>query len=281
MKIDFKLENAVKKRYSVRNYSDKEISSDIQKSIRLFVDSLDNPFGKKVNFHYFGSEHLSGDKLRGSYGIIKGAKQYIGATIKLEPLSLEALGYEVEALMLYLANLDIGTCWLGKTFDQKGFFKSLDVEEGEILPIVTPYGYASDKKRVKDIFMRKIAVSHKRKPWDTLFFKDSFNTPLTQREAFNFEFALEMVRLAPSAVNKQPWRIVLRDNIWHFYEEKTLGFSGMFPYDIQRIDIGIAAAHFDLAVKEQGMQGNFEILKHPTIEIPKNMEYVFSWIREE
>ena len=38
--------------------------------------------------------------------------------------------------------------------------------------------------------------------------KNSFAEPLTEEEAGDYQFPLEMLRLAPSAVNKQPWRVV-------------------------------------------------------------------------
>lgn len=89
-----------------------------------------------------------------------------------------------------------------------------------------------------------------------------------------------MVRLGPSASNKQPWRLVIKDKVCHFFEYKTPGYSDKFPYDIQRIDLGIAACHFDLAVKEKGMSGFFDYQSQPDIALPENMEYAFSWIRE-
>ena len=88
-----------------------------------------------------------------------------------------------------------------------------------------------------------------------------------------------MVRLAPSASNKQPWRILLKDGAFHFYEYKEPGYSDRFPYDIQRVDMGIAAAHFDFSVKEKGIKGVFNTSSEPELELPAHMEYVFSWIR--
>jgi hypothetical protein len=41
--------------------------------------------------------------------------------------------------------------------------------------------------------------------------------------------------------------------------------------------MGIAAAHFDHAVKEKGFKGYFEVLEEPKIDVPKNIQYVFSW----
>ena len=280
MNMNFSVEGAVKKRYSVRNYKEQKVELDKRKAIESFVDSLSNPFGKKVKFHYLDSREMKNEQKLGTYGVIKGAKQYIGTTIKLEPMALESLGYELEAVILYLAHLDIGTCWLGGTFNRKGFAKAMNIGEDEIFPIITPYGYAATKKHMKEIVMRKMIKADHRKEWNQLFYKNSFQSPLTKEEAGDLEFPLEMVRLGPSASNKQPWRIVIKDNYCHFYEYKEPGYSNRFPYDIQRIDMGIAAAHFDLSIKEKGIKGYFDITCEPDLKLPENMEYVFSWIRK-
>lgn len=121
MKVNFSVDEAVKKRYSVRNYSDKDISEELKKDIDAFVLQLDNPLGVKVHFHDLDLLTNSNDQKLGTYGVIKGARHYIGATVEKVPMALEALGYAFETLILYLAHKDIGTCWLGGTFDRKGF----------------------------------------------------------------------------------------------------------------------------------------------------------------
>jgi nitroreductase len=280
MNINFSMEEAVKKRYSVRNYEGKEIEPDKRKAIESFIDSLDNPLGSNVNFHYLDNKNIKNKEKLGTYGVIKGANQYIGTTIKLEPMALEALGYEMEAVILYLAHLGLGTCWLGGTFDREGFADAMKIKEGEVFPIITPYGYANSIKHEKEIEMRKMIQADHRKDWSELFYKNDFKSPLTKEEAGEFAFPLEMVRLAPSASNKQPWRILLKEGTFHFYEYKEPGYSDFFPYDIQRVDMGIAAAHFDLSVKEKGIKGDFNTSCEPELELPSHMEYVFSWIRE-
>lgn len=280
MNINFSIEESVKKRYSVRNYKEQEVELDKRKAIESFVNSLDNPFGKKVNFHYLDNREMKDEEKLGTYGVIKGAMQYIGTTIKLEPMALEALGYELEAVILYLAHLELGTCWLGGTFNRKGFAKAMNIEEDEIFPIITPYGYAATKKHMKEIVMRKMIKADQRKEWNQLFYINDFQTPLTKEKAGDLEVPLEMVRLGPSASNKQPWRILIKDNACHFYEYKQPGYSDSFPYDIQRVDMGIAAAHFDFSVKEKGLKGYFDTECEPELELPHHMEYVFSWIRE-
>lgn len=57
------------------------------------------------------------------------------------------------------------------------------------------------------------------------------------------------------------------------------GYSDRFPYDIQRIDMGIAAAHFDHAVKEKDIKGSFKVTDQPNVKSPENMEYIFSCIK--
>lgn len=280
MDINFPMEEAVKKRYSVRNYIEQEVEPEKRMDISSFIESLDNPFGKKVNFHYLDNNGMENQEKLGTYGVIIGAKQYIGTTIKLEPRALEAVGYEVEAVMLYLAHIGIGTCWLGGTFDRQGFAQAMNIAEDEMFPIITPYGYPATNKHTKEIAMRKMIKADHRKEWDELFYNNDFQSPLTQKNAKDLEFPLEMVRLGPSASNKQPWRIVLNGNACHFYEYKEPGYSDSFSYDIQRIDMGIAAAHFDFAVREKGIKGHFDTGSDPELELPDHMEYVFSWIRD-
>ncbi|NMC08509.1 MAG: hypothetical protein GYA24_25090 [Candidatus Lokiarchaeota archaeon] len=82
-----------------------------------------------------------------------------------------------------------------------------------------------------------------------------------------------MVRLGPSASNRQPWR-VLKDKdgtTFHFYMDPAKGYQNM-----ARFDIGIAACHFDLITKEAGIQGTWKVL-NPGVEPPVNHEYSISW----
>lgn len=279
MDINFPIEETVRKRYSVRNYSDQTVEAETISDLDSFVRSLDNPFGKPINFHFLDMQKARESEKLGTYGVIKGARHYIGTTIKLEPMTLEALGYEFEVAVLYLASLGLGTCWLGGTFDRKGFAGAMEVGPDELFPIISPFGYPADKKHIKELAMRKMIQADQRKPWDQLFFQDDFKTPLTEDGAEKYQLALEMIRLAPSASNKQPWRILMKDGAVHFYEYQTPGYSTSFPYDIQKIDMGIAAAHFHLSVLEQKLGGHFEQTP-PEVELPEHMIYEFSWIPE-
>jgi hypothetical protein len=132
--------------------------------------------------------------------------------------------------------------------------------------------------------IRKYMGAKRRLPADQLFFANNFCYALEMPEIGNFANTLEMVRWAPSASNKQPWRIVRKDNAWHFYLQRTrrygkgtLLFNILGLADLQRVDMGISMCHFELSEQEIGRQGHW-LHEDPDIQIPKDTEYTVSWI---
>ncbi len=271
------IEETIKKRVSVRTYSDKPVTYEIKVEIQSYIDTLSNPFGVDVGFRLMKSDAASSSAKLGTYGIIKGARHYIGATVRNEAFGLEALGYEFEKLVLYITGLGLGTCWLGGTFNRGAFEKAIDVKQGEIFPAVSPFGYPADKRSLADKMLRNVSKGDSRKSFSELFFDKDFSIPLSQTAAGEYYLPLEMVRLAPSASNKQPWRIIKDNNIYHFCEYKAPGYSKPFSYDIQRLDMGIAACHFHLTALEKGLKGEFRKMPEH-LKLPENVIYVFSWV---
>jgi len=279
--FDTPIEEIIRKRYSVRTYSGEALSQDLIEWVREEISNLSNPFGVKVNFRLLTSDgttvpDLDPAKL-GTYGIIKGARNHIGATINEKVPALEALGYEFEKLILRLTAHGLGTCWLGGTFNRSQFTQAMGVKEGELFPIVSPIGYPSKKRSLPDSFIRFVAKGDKRKPWDQLFFSGDPDHPLSESDAGGYKIPLEMVRLGPSASNKQPWRIIKHQDAYHFYKARTPGYGQALGYDIQSIDMGIAMCHFHLTAIEKGLSGRFEQLADPPIERIE-WEYHYTWI---
>jgi len=164
------VEEIIKKRNSVRTYSDQPISSELKTKISAYMDQLTNPFGPLVHFMLLESDTALNSANLGTYGVIKGAKEYFGATVQEGEYALEALGYEIEHLILFLTSLGLGTCWLGGTFKRREFAKAMSVREGTLFPAISPIGYAAEKKSKMDSLVRFIAKGDKRKPWEELFF---------------------------------------------------------------------------------------------------------------
>lgn len=276
MKIGFSVKDAVTKRYSVRTYDKRPMEKELKQKILSYADELQNPLGPKMRVQFIEKETASNGEKLGTYGIIKGAKTYLGVTVPDDEHALEALGYDFEQLVLYATSLGLGTCWLGGTFNRSAFTAAMEIREGEIFPILSPIGYPAEKKSFTEQIMRRSTKADGRLPWRELFCNKDFGMPLNPEDAEEYQYPLEMLRLAPSAVNKQPWRVVITEEAIHFFEKSSLGVEPG-GIDIQRIDVGIGICHFHLAAMEVGLHGRFERCM-PSFKIPTDMTYIVSWI---
>lgn len=283
-KLDFEksINILVKERKSVRTYDEnKEIPQEIIDKLNEYVEKLQGPFKPKVRFKIIKTKEVNKGKSIGTYGVIKGTDTYIGAVVEKGYMCLENLGYEMEQLVLYATSLGLGTCWLGGTFNKSGFAKIMEVKDNEIFTIVSPIGYSSEQLRLVDKVFRK-GKGDRRKDWVDLFFLKDFYTPLdVEADLGEMADALENIRLAPSALNKQPWRVVVDGKKVHFFRVGKQSQAAKDAHlNLSEVDMGIALAHFDLTCKEKGLEGSFvrEILKIDGV--PKDVEYLISWIKK-
>lgn len=260
----------IKIRKSVRNYKEELLPKEVIDKLDSYINKVSNPFNEKVTIKLIEGEQ---DQKLGTYGVIKGAKMYLGAVCENGDFDLEALGYEFEKVVLFATKLGIGTCWLGGTFNKGNFAKVMEVKSNEKFPIVSPIGYSSDSKRLIDSIAKFTAKSGQRKKFKEIFFKDDFNNLLSEDDSNKYLNPLEMVRIAPSAVNGQPWRIVYRENRLDFYKTKP-------SRDMNRIDMGIALAHFHISCNIEGIEGMYKKVSKNEIIDNDSYEYVISWIEK-
>jgi hypothetical protein len=271
----------IRMRVSCRTYSNIAVEPDkIAKLTEYLKSNTDVPFSSKIRFMLLNFNNMDMSELKslGTYGVIKGARQFVVGAVVDQPKAMEDYGYSMEKNILTATSLGLGTCWLGGTFNRTGFGKKLNLVEGELLPVVTPVGYSSDRRSLIERVFRFSAGSDKRKPWEELFYEGSIETPLTKDRAGNYTTPLECVRIGPSASNKQPWRIIKDHDNYHFYIKRTPGYDRAFgPIRMQSIDMGIAMCHFELSSREMGLDGLWKV-KDPQIK-SGDMEYLVSWIR--
>lgn len=261
------IKELIKIRHSVRSYNDTPISKDIIEKLENYINTVENPFNEKIRIKLIKKDNYTKEIKLGTYGVIKGANYFLAAACKNDDLSLIALGYTLEKVILYCTSLGLGTVWLGGTFNKGEFSKAINLNENEILPIVSPVGYEGGRKSfIATLFGDN---SNKRKPYSELFFNKNFNTQLDSSSSNEYFEPLEMLRLAPSALNKQPWRVLKEDNNIHFYLSNTKGLT--------RIDIGIALCHFHLSAIENNIRGKFVSLNSIKNRQDNKFTYVISW----
>lgn len=265
-----KLNDVIKKRRSVRTYDGKPLSEEEIAKILAFAETADNPFGLPVEFRI-----LHGKENGLSCPVVTGTDLYLGVKMKRVPEFEEAYGYSFEKVVLYIESLQIGTVWVGGTMNRDAFEKAIELADDEVMPCMTPLGYIADKMSMREKMMRKGVKADKRINASELFFSGDFSSPFTldQAAASLLADALEAVRWAPSAVNKQPWRLVIDENRVHFYEKQDKGYVKHETGDLQRIDVGIAMYHFEAVMKEAGKDVVWK-KEDPQISLPENTFYI-------
>jgi len=270
----------IQARKSRRRYTGRKLTAVQEQELRdFFNENIQGPFANRVRFGLVDyRQERDGGRL-GTYGMIRGAKQFIAGAVMEHDGCYEDFGYTMEKNVLAATRMGLGTCWLGASFRKSRFSRALNCRPGEIIPAVTPVGAVTAGKTFFESAVSFAAGSHTRKPWQELFFSADSTTTLDPEEAGLWRYALEAVRLAPSAQNKQPWRIAFNtehkrfDFYIHGAAQEKKGALGFMP----RIDLGIAMCHFELAAQESGSTGSWKILQDRAPQMRGAM-YRVSWI---
>ena len=277
----------IAKRFSCRSYLEDPIEESKRQKLAECMRSLPSlPFGTNMRFSLLAATAHDRDALKGvgTYGLIKKPAGFLVGAVAAGKRNFEDFGYAMEYLILRATELDLGTCWIGGIFTKSGFARKISPAHGERIPAIATIGDIADPEKAKRAVARRQPGARGRLAWEELFFDAKFAVPLTQANAGSFAAPLEMVRIGPSASNKQPWRIVKEGGNFHFFMQRTKGYGNGLAFrllgvaDIQRIDMGIAMCHFALTANERGIHGKWE-QREPAIRTPdRQTEYTASWM---
>ena len=248
---------AIFKRHSRRKFSDKSVEAGKLERLDELTNSLNQSAGAArialVRSH--DGSIFSG--IRGGYGVIKGAPAYLAFIAQPQAAeSYAQLGYIGEAAILEATSLGLGTCWVSGTFDPQAAAADLELAAEERLVAVSPLGYPQSVKSLTEKVMSGFAGSHKRKPMQQI----CTGEPLSKWPVWAVK-AVEAARIAPSAMNRQPW-------IFH-YNGQTLSLetagSGGGNFS-KRLDCGIALRHMEIGAQQVSNQAvSVEFLSAPQV----------------
>jgi len=275
----------ITERFSCRTYATRPLAEERRRRLSDAASVLSTGrLGSSLRFQLVATEADDATALKGlgTYGAIRDPAGFIVGAATRGGKYLEDYGYAMESLILTATDIGLGSCWLGGFFTRGTFSRRIALKMEERIPAVASVGEILDADVARDGFMRRMAGGARRLAAESLFFEGAFGAPLSHA-AGPYGTALEMTRLAPSASNKQPWRVVHLGGSWHFYLSRTSGYRGglwgklLKIEDMQRVDIGIAMCHFELTLAELGVSGRW-VEDAPTIVLPDNRtEYVVSW----
>lgn len=248
-------------RHSRRKYIKKELNKDDLLAVSNFVDKLNGQAkGFRISLVLDNCEKLF-KGLIGSYGSIKGPQACAVFIIdENDQHSYEKGGYYGEAFILEATSLGLGTCWVGASFDKGLVKETIAPGQNEKIIAITPLGYVRDSYTLEEKLVSYAVSGHKRKPMEELCIGGiSSELPEWVRNT------LRCARLAPSAVNHQPWRFIISK------EKIIVSAVNDRKENSNKLDCGIAMLHIEIGALYHGIQGKWNYLKYPQIA-----EYVFA-----
>lgn len=232
-----------------------EILINICQNFRPFPSARATLFEDKNQIAFLG--------IIGSYGKISGVQNCIAFIGDMrDPFVQEKTGYLGEAIILEATSLGLNTCWVGGFFNPNKVSQLIHLKENEKIIAITPVGYAIQQQDWQELLFSGFGINHKRLPTGKIVEGLSF----TQTQPW-IEKAIIAARLAPSAINRQPW-------LFHISNDKiTVKIRTQGPdFNVsKRLDCGIAMLHLDIVATLNKIRGNWKFLPSPFVA-----EYKFS-----
>ncbi len=178
------------------------------------------------------------------------APYYLVLSAKDHPYAAKNAGFVMEQIVLYLVTKGIATCYLGdvKMTRPSEYYQTM---------IVVAFG-----RPVSTLY----PVRSKRKPLADLVHYKEGTTPQIRK-------ILEAGRVAPSALNMQPWRFVVYAKRVHLFMKEGPKFLGRWR-EMQEIAMGIVMVHMALAAEEQWLNWRLQPIADMAERELKGYQYV-------
>jgi nitroreductase len=193
----------------------------------------------------------------GFYSNIKGAPAFLAFIGDMsDPNVQEKMGYAGEAAVLEATSLGLGTCWVALTYNAKAVKSLVKLGQNEKLICVSPVGYTTKTRSFEDTVYSGFGANHERKPLAALVHGLAESGWPDWAKA-----AVAAARLAPSAMNRQPWIFhIAKDSITVAVKTRGMEFNVA-----KRLDCGIAMLHIELGALSKGTKGRWELLRQPQV----------------
>ena len=168
----------------------------------------------------------------------------------------EEVGYTGEGVILEATELGLNTCWVAGFFKPKRVASLVEIKNNERVLAVTPVGYERRFESLEEKLMTGFGRTHRRLPVSKLLNR------LGQGELPEWiRASIQAARLAPSAVNRQPWGFDVGDDCITVYVR-----TGGPEFNVsKRLDCGIAMLHIEVAALNCGVRGDWQLLKAPQV----------------
>lgn len=221
------LYEAIFRRKSIRKYRDTEIDPKLLEKIEQYGEDA---VGIRPEIRTKWKILKGSDKRLAGLFLVK-APYYVVLYSEICEDYRKNAGCLMEQLVLYLHTKGIGSCYQGGA-------RVKHEDEKELEPVmIMAFGYPAEPlERDREAFKRMEL---------NRFVKVHGNFGKVQRKL------LEAARVAPSAMNLQPWRFVVTDGKIHMFVKKPGKIGYQMQQDFNLFDAGIALAHMLVTAEEQ------------------------------
>ena len=190
----------------------------------------------------------------GAYGGISHAPSAL-VFVGQDGARTETVGYVGEGLVLEATARGLDSCWVAGLFSAHATAEAAGLARSERVYAVAALGHARGTSTVKERLLFGAARSKFRRTLDEI-------APGHERWPAWARAAAEATRLAPSAMNRQPWRFSMEG------DALTLRFAGAdTPRTSKRLDCGIAMLHAEVGALGEGVAGAWELLERPEVAV--------------
>ncbi len=210
-----KLVDAIPLRHSVRFFLPQPIEEEKLAIIKKEIEDIGRRHKVEMRLHT-GERNLFANMLS-FFCNFRNVKTFI----IVSATDMEKAGYYGERIVLLAQTLGLNTCWVGQTYNRKEIRKQYNIAPTAVIAI----GYGATQGK-----------PHKSKSYSDVC--DVENPPLW------FKHGVDAALLAPTAMNKQDFRITLSEKNRPVF---TVGKSRFGD-----LNLGIIKCNFDIAAAEYG-----------------------------
>lgn len=163
---EFKMEikeqwiESVKYRTSRRTYTCKPLENRDVNELKKLIDKINKE--SNLNFQFIEDCLKLFKGFSASYGMIKGLNSCIAlvGNINIDNYK-NKVGYYGEMLVLESNHMNLGTCWIGGTYDKKECKKYLDIKQDEELICIIAVGNVLEDKSIREKLISKMNKGEK------------------------------------------------------------------------------------------------------------------------
>lgn len=243
------MEKQIALRKSIRHYTHDALAEAAQTALaswRDWAERYTDSADADCDLHL-----LPGDApLKGLY-IVKapGYIVFLGRPTRMGRINA---GFVLEQISLKLTELGVGTCYLGAAH-----MDDLDAEKNDLEPLIFMSLGTPDQT-----LTRQSVSEFKRKRTDEIAVGEIQG---------DMARVIESARLAPSAMNRQPWRIALDGNRAICCVEHSVldAFKRL-----SEIDMGIVMSHMLLTARASSEKAHIEFTPQDADKAPRGSEYI-------